>query len=99
MVKTATKTRRFDASAYLDSEQTMREYLAVALEDGDPKAIQLVLRDIAKAQGMSTLAKQSGLNRESLYKSLSAEGNPSFATIMKITEALGLKITLVGSAN
>ena len=90
----ATKKRIFDASAYLESDETMREYLAVALEDGDPKAIQLVLRDIAKAQGMSNLAKQSGLNRESLYKSLSSEGNPSFATIMKVTEALGLKITL-----
>lgn len=77
----------------------MREYLAVALEDGDPKAIQLVLRDISKAQGVTTLANQAGNDRESFYKSLSAEGNPSFATIMKITEALGLKFTLAAPVN
>ncbi len=84
----------FDASKYLKDDEAIRDYLAIALEDGDTKTIQLVLRDIAKAQGMSELARKTNLNRESLYKSLSAEGNPSFASIMKIMEALGLKITL-----
>ncbi|APT93361.1 addiction module antitoxin [Corynebacterium phocae] len=96
--KVATRTRRFDASEYLDNAETVREYLAAALEDGDPRDIQLVLRDIAKAQGMSALATKSGLNRESLYKSLSAEGNPSFATILRVMEALGLKLTLAPEA-
>ena len=84
----------FDASKYLNDKEAMQDYLSIALEDGDTKAIQLVLRDIAKAQGMSELARKTNLNRESLYKSLSAEGNPSFASIMKIMDALGLKITL-----
>lgn len=86
--------RKFDASKYLTDDESIRDYLAIALEDGDTKTIQLVLRDIAKAQGMSELARKTNLNRESLYKSLSAEGNPSFASIMKIMEALGLKVTL-----
>ncbi|CAM4130571.1 addiction module antidote protein [Corynebacterium belfantii] len=86
--------RKFDASKYLTDDEAIRDYLAIALEDGDTKTIQLVLRDIAKAQGMSELARKTNLNRESLYKSLSAEGNPSFASIMKIMEALGLKVTL-----
>lgn len=85
---------RFDASQFLDSESAIEEYLRIALEDGDPKTVQIVLRDIAKARGMTDLAQKTGLNRESLYKSLSKEGNPSFATIMKITHALGLQITL-----
>ena len=84
----------FDASKYLNDKEAMQDYLSIALEDGDTKAIQLVLRDIAKAQGMSELARKTNLNRESLYKSLSAEGNTSFASIMKIMDALGLKITL-----
>ena len=84
----------FDASKYLTDEEAIRDYLALALEEGDTKTIQLVLRDIAKAKGMSELARQTHLNRESLYKSLSAEGNPSFATIMKIMDACGLKLTL-----
>ena len=72
----------------------MNDYLAIALEDGDTKTVQVVLRDIARARGMSQLAKDTGLNRESLYKSLSKDGNPSFAAITKIMKALGLKITL-----
>ncbi len=89
-----TTYKQFDASRYLDSEEAMREYLAIALEDGDTATIQLVLRDIAKARGMSELARKTQLNRESLYKSLSAQGNPSFASIMKIMSALDLKMTL-----
>ncbi|MDY5148809.1 putative addiction module antidote protein [Actinotignum sanguinis] len=84
----------FDASKYLDSQEAMNDYLAIALEDGDTKTVQVVLRDIARARGMSQLAKDTGLNRESLYKSLSKDGNPSFAAITKIMKALGLKITL-----
>ena len=84
----------FDASKYLDSQEAVNDYLAIALEDGDTKTVQVVLRDIARAHGMSQLAKETQLNRESLYKSLSKDGNPSFAAITKIMKALGLKITL-----
>ena len=85
---------KFDASKYLTDEEAIREYFRIALEEGDSKTIQLVLRDIAKAQGMSSLADKTGLNRESLYKSLSATGNPSFSSILKIMDALDLQITL-----
>ncbi|MDK6787397.1 addiction module antidote protein [Actinotignum schaalii] len=88
----------FDASKYLDSEEAINDYLAIALEDGDTKTVQLVLRDIARARGMSQLAKDTDLNRVSLYKSLSKDGNPSFETIAKIMKALGLKLTLASSA-
>lgn len=84
----------FDASKYLDTAEAINDYLAIALEGGDTKTVQLVLRDIARAHGMTQLAKETQLNRESLYKSLSKEGNPSFATITKIVKALGLKMTL-----
>ena len=84
----------FDASKYLDTDEAINDYLAIALEDGDTKTVQVVLRDIARAHGMTQLAKETQLNRESLYKSLSKEGNPSFANITKIMKALGLKMTL-----
>ncbi|WIK89109.1 putative addiction module antidote protein [Varibaculum cambriense] len=84
----------FDASKYLDTDEAINDYLTIALEDGDTKTVQVVLRDIARAHGMTQLAKETQLNRESLYKSLSKEGNPSFATITKIMKALGLKMTL-----
>lgn len=85
----------FDASKYLETDEAINDYLTIALEDGDTKTVQVVLRDIARAHGMTQLAKETQLNRESLYKSLSREGNPSFATITKIMKALGLKMTLV----
>lgn len=84
----------FDASKYLDSQAAIDDYLSIALEDGDTKTVQLVLRDIARAHGMTQLARETGLNRESLYKSLSREGNPSFENIAKIVKALGLKMSL-----
>lgn len=88
---------KFDASKYLTDEESIRDYLAVALEDGDTATVQLALRDIAKARGMSELARKTNLNRESLYKSLSAQGNPSFASILKIMNAFGLKMTLANA--
>lgn len=84
----------FDASKYLDTDEAINDYLAIALEDGDTKTVQVALRNIARAHGMTQLAKETQLNRESLYKSLSKEGNPSFANITKIMKALGLKMTL-----
>lgn len=89
----------FDASKYLDSQEAMNDYLAIALEDGDTKTVQVVLRDIARAHGMTQLAKETELNRESLYKSLSKDGNPSFAAITRIMKALGLRMTLAEQKN
>ena len=87
-----TKTYPWDAADYLNSREDMIAYLDAALEDGDPKLIAAVLGDIARAEGMTQIAKETGLGRESLYKALSAEGNPEFATVLKVTRALGFRL-------
>jgi probable addiction module antidote protein len=86
------KTQRWDASEYLETPEQMAAYLEAALEDGDSKLIAAVLGDIAKAKGMSQVAKDSGLGRESLYKALSPEGNPELTTVLKVVKALGLSL-------
>jgi probable addiction module antidote protein len=87
-----TKTRRWDASDYLDSEKDMAAYLEAALELNDPAVFTAALGDIARAKGMSEVAHKAGLGRESLYKALSPEGNPEFATVLKVLNSLGLKL-------
>lgn len=84
------KITRFDVTEHLDNEEVIAEYLAVALEDANPDVFLAALADVAKARGMAQLAKNSGLSRESLYKTLSPGAKPRFATIMKITKALGV---------
>lgn len=86
------KTTLWDASEHLESIEDMAAYLEAALEDGDPSVIASVLGDIAKAKGMTQIARQTGLGRESLYKALSPEGNPEFSTILKVIQALGLSL-------
>jgi probable addiction module antidote protein len=85
---------RWDPVDHLKSEEEIAAYLAAAMEEaGDDAAyIAAVLGDIAKARGIMTLAKATGMTRAGLYKALSEGGNPSFATILKITRALGLKL-------
>ena len=87
-----TETYPWDAADYLQTREDMIAYLDAALEDGDPKLIAAVLGDIARAEGMTHIANETGLRRESLYKALSAEGNPEFATILKVTRAIGLRL-------
>jgi len=91
--------KEFDASEVLGDEETIRLYLAAAFEDGDPRMIQMALGAVAKARGMSALARDSGIKRESLYKALSSEGNAEFATIMKVVRALGLHLTVASPAH
>ena len=86
------KTYSWDPVDYLRSEEDMARYLQAALEEGDSALVAAVLGDIARAKGMSRIAKKAGLGRESLYKSLSAEGNPELATVLKVVRALGLKL-------
>ena len=90
----ALKLRKWDTAEYLKTEEDMALYLEACLEEaGDDAAfIAKALGDIARAKGMTQLAKETGLGRESLYKALSGEGNPSFATILKVTHALGLQL-------
>ena len=82
----------FDAADYLDNDVVIAEYLNAALEDENPNVFLQAIADVAKARGMTKLAKDTGLGRESLYKALSGEGNPSFGTILKVMHALGLKL-------
>ena len=93
MNKILSMTRPFDAAEYLDSAETVAAYLEAAFEDGDPAFIADALGTVARAKGMTEVARKTGLSRESLYKALSAEGNPEFATILKVMRALDLKIT------
>ncbi len=88
------KLSKWDSAQYLKSEEDMLAYFEACLEEaGDDAAfIAKALGNIAKARGMTQLARDTGLGRESLYKALSGEGNPSFATILKVTRALGLQL-------
>ncbi|MBI5120602.1 MAG: putative addiction module antidote protein [Rhodospirillales bacterium] len=92
MPSTKTKTLPWDASEHLKSEADMAAYLEAALAENDPALIAAALGDIAKAKGMTQIARKAGLGRESLYKALSIDGHPEFATILKVVEALGLRL-------
>lgn len=84
---------RYDTADYLKNEADIVAYLEACVADGDPALISAALGDIARARNMSQLARDTGLTREGLYKALSGEGNPSFATVMKVARALGLRVT------
>jgi probable addiction module antidote protein len=86
---------RWDAADYLKSDADMAAYLEACLEEApdDASLLTAALGDIARARGMVQLAKDTGLTREGLYKALSKDGNPSFATVLKVMHALGLKLT------
>ncbi|MBP3364968.1 putative addiction module antidote protein [Pseudomonas sp. FSL R10-0056] len=85
---------RFDTVDYLKSPEDMAAYLDACFEEdpGDGSLIRAALNDIARAQGMTQIAREAGLGRESLYKALGSKGNPEFATIIKVMKALGLKL-------
>ncbi|KAI5913680.1 addiction module antidote protein [Thauera sp. 2A1] len=89
MVKTAT----FDAADYLNDEETIAEYLTAALEDPNPDVFLAAVRDVARARGMTQLAKDAGLGRESLYKALTPGAKPRYDTVLKLLHALGVKIS------
>ena len=93
-MKKMQKLKSFDITRHLDSEEAMAEYLSQVLEDGDNAELIRALGHIAKAKGMATVAKDSGLGRESLYKALAEGSQPRFDTISKVINALGLKISV-----
>lgn len=82
----------YDVTEYLETEADMAAYLNAALEDGDPAVLSTALGDIARAKGMTQLARETGISRDGLYKALSPTGNPSFATVQKVINALGMKV-------
>jgi len=85
---------RFDTVDYLKTPEEMAAYLDACFEEdpGDGSLIRAALSDIARAQGMTQIARETGLGRESLYKALGSNGNPEFTTIIKVMKALGLKL-------
>lgn len=89
-----TNTLPYDVSAQLRTPEEMAAYLDVWLSDfpEDAAGIARALGDIARARGMTHVAKEAGLSRESLYRALSKDGNPSFATVLRVTKALGVKL-------
>jgi probable addiction module antidote protein len=87
------RTTRFDAADYLDTEKRQAAYIASALETGDADFVRDALGVVARARGMGEIAKNAGLNRESLYKALGETGNPEFATVMRIVRAMGLTLS------
>lgn len=90
----AEKFSRYDTADYLETEEDIRLYLEACQEQGDPALVAAALGDIARARNMSQLAKAVGMTRAGLYKALSPDGNPSFATISRVAKALGLKVTV-----
>jgi probable addiction module antidote protein len=88
------KTKPFDPAAYLDSPESIAAYMTDALETGDPAFVADALGVIARARGMSEVAREAGVSRESLYRALSPEGNPEFGTVMRVAQALGLRFSV-----
>ena len=91
MVESKLQTQPWDAVEHLETDEDMVANLDAALEEGDPGLIVAVLGDIARAKGMTQVAREAGVGRESLYKALSPTGNPEFGTVLKVVHALGLQ--------
>ena len=94
----ALKTFPYDSAEYLEDDEAIAAYLEeamkIAMEDSDPSFLAQALGTVARARGMSQIAKEARLSRESLYKALGAEGNPEFGTILKVLRALGLTLSV-----
>jgi probable addiction module antidote protein len=92
-----TKTTPYDSAEYLNCIEAINAYMKEALKTADPALIVWAIGTVARARGMSQIAKKAGLSRESLYKALSAEGNPEFGTIIRVMHALGLKFSVTAT--
>lgn len=91
------ETTAYDTADYLETIEDIADYLEAAFDDGDPELIATALGNVARSKGMTEIARATGLTRASLYKALSAEGNPEFATVLKVIQALGLKLTVAAA--
>ncbi|MCC6918960.1 MAG: putative addiction module antidote protein [Alphaproteobacteria bacterium] len=94
----ALKTRKWDVTEHLGSDEEIALYLEAVFEDGDPALITAALGDVARAIGMTEIARRTGFARESLYRALSEEGKPGFDTVIRVLKALGVKLTPVPAA-
>jgi probable addiction module antidote protein len=90
-----TKPNKWDAAEFLDNEELIAGYLEDAFASGDLRIINKTVSNVVRARNMTKLAKDIGVNRESLYKSLSEDGNPSFSTMLKIVDNLGLRLITI----
>jgi probable addiction module antidote protein len=94
----ALKTFPYDSAEFLEDDAAIVAYLEeamkIATEDSDPSSLAEALGTVARARGMSQIAKDTGLSRESLYKALGAEGDPEFGTVLKVLQSLGLKLSV-----
>jgi probable addiction module antidote protein len=88
------ETRPWDAAELLGSKADIAAYLDAVLEEGDPVLLKAALGDVARAKGMTEIARAAGLGRASLYKALSPDGNPELATVAKVLRALGLRLKI-----
>ena len=86
------KFSRYDTADYLKTEDDIAAYLDAVMEDGDPALIAAALGDVARARNLSQLARDVGMSRQGLDKALSGDGNPSLATVLKVAQALGLRL-------
>ncbi len=86
------KLTTFDISEYLDSKEMMAEYISQVLEDGDMDELLVAIGNIAKAKGMNQIAQETGLGRESLYKTFAPGAKPRFETVVKVLNSLGVKL-------
>lgn len=84
--------REFDVANYLDSKEVIAEYLTQVLKDGDLDELLSAIGDVARAKGMTQIAKETGLGRESLYKSFASGSKPKFDTVVKVLDSLGIKL-------
>lgn len=86
--------KKFDVVDYLKTEKDIATYLSAVLEDGDPALFVAAIGDIARAKGMTEIAKKSGVTRESLYRALKVEARPRFETVTRVVQALGMKLSI-----
>ena len=89
------KLKKWDVTEHMDNEEYISEYLKAAFESGDICEITRALKDVARARNMTDLAEKMGISRQGLYKTLSENGNPEFATIHKLISALGLQMSII----
>lgn len=91
---TEIRTTTWDTADHLETAEDVAAYLEAVFEDGDPELITHALGVVARAKGMTEVARKTGLGRQNLYKALSADGRPEFATVLSVVRALGMKMTI-----
>lgn len=89
----AIETSKWDVTEYLDNEEAIFAYIEAVFEDGDPALIKHALGDIARARGMTSIAREAGVTREALYKALSEKGDPKLSTLIGVMRALGVQLS------